>query len=152
MNAAMPNESVDRRAAMLMFTLVTIVAVSIYFETFSSIVRTWNVDGYSHGFIIIPICVYLSTQNKILESMSMGVPVVSSVTAAGGVDAIPEQHILIADNADAFSRKVLRLLDNAGERMAMSSVSRKRMMTHHNWDTSMTKLDDIVGSALRGNA
>jgi glycosyltransferase involved in cell wall biosynthesis len=49
---------------------------------------------------VAPLMIARGTQNKILESMAMGVPVVCSSTAAGGVDAVPGQHLLVAGPED----------------------------------------------------
>ncbi len=38
----------------------------------------------------------------------MGVPVVASEQAAGGVDAVPGEHLLVASSAEAFSKAILR--------------------------------------------
>ena len=47
---------------------------------------------------VVPLTIARGTQNKILESMAMGVPVVCSDVAARGIDAISEQHVLVASN------------------------------------------------------
>ena len=46
---------------------------------------------------VAPLPIARGTQNKVLESMAMGVPVVASRAAAGGVDAVPGEHLLAAD-------------------------------------------------------
>ena len=99
---------------------------------------------------IAPLAIAHGTQNKILESMAMGAPVVSSDTAAGGVDAIPEEHILIADDSESFSRQILRIVNSSEERQRLSDSARERVITHHNWHASMNKLDGIVSSLLNG--
>jgi glycosyltransferase involved in cell wall biosynthesis len=47
--------------------------------------------------MVAPLAIARGTQNKILEAMAMGVPVVTSRIAAGGVDAEAETHFLVAD-------------------------------------------------------
>jgi hypothetical protein len=47
--------------------------------------------------MVAPLNIARGTQNKILEAMAMGVPVVTSRIAAGGVDAEPVTHFLVAD-------------------------------------------------------
>ena len=61
--------------------------------------------------LVAPLNIARGTQNKILEAMAMGVPVVASSVAAGGVDAVPEQHFLTANNHDERAAAVLRLLE-----------------------------------------
>ena len=98
---------------------------------------------------VAPLAIAHGTQNKILESMAMGVPVVSSSTAAGGIDAVPEQNILAADTPELFAHQVLRLLTSADERTRLSEAARRRVLTHHDWRVSMEKLDEIISSARR---
>jgi sugar transferase (PEP-CTERM/EpsH1 system associated) len=45
---------------------------------------------------VAPLRIARGTQNKILESMSMGIPVVATPQAAKGVQAIPGKHLLVA--------------------------------------------------------
>jgi glycosyltransferase involved in cell wall biosynthesis len=48
------------------------------------------------ALMVAPLNIARGTQNKILEAMAMGVPVVTSPAAAGGVDALPQDHFLVA--------------------------------------------------------
>ena len=95
---------------------------------------------------VAPLAIARGTQNKILESMAMGVPVVASDTAAGGVDAVPDEHILTANTPADFADKVVRLLSNPVERNRFAEAARERVITNHSWATSMRKLDGIVAA------
>ena len=55
----------------------------------------------SLGAMVAPLNIARGTQNKILEAMAMGVPVVTSRVAAGGVDAGSGEHFLVADRRRA---------------------------------------------------
>jgi sugar transferase (PEP-CTERM/EpsH1 system associated) len=97
---------------------------------------------------IAPLRIARGTQNKILESLAMGVPVVSSATAAKGIDAEPGEHFLAADSAKDFAAMTLRLLSDAGERDRLAKAGRARMESHHNWPASMRRLDKIIEDCL----
>ncbi len=97
---------------------------------------------------IAPLNIARGTQNKILESLSMGVPVVTSKVAAGGVDAVPGEHFLIAEGHEAFAAAVISLLENPDKRDQLSKAGRSRMMNNHNWEKSMDKLDLIIEKYL----
>ena len=84
------------------------------------------------------------TQNKILEAMAMGVPVVTSPAGAGGVDAENGAHFLVADTPVASAECALRLIGDATERGRLAKAGRERMLSHHEWSASMRRLDDIV--------
>lgn len=100
---------------------------------------------------VAPLIIARGTQNKILESMSMGVPVVSSRTAARGVDAVAGEHLLTADSPLEYADAITRLLDDRQERARLAEAGRMRVLTNHSWPTSMRKLDEIV-SGVTGYA
>jgi sugar transferase (PEP-CTERM/EpsH1 system associated) len=98
--------------------------------------------------MVAPLAIARGTQNKILEAMAMGVPVVTSSIAAGGVDAIPEQHLLVADTPQDTADAILRVIDNPAERARLAEAGRARMLSHHAWAGSMKRLDAIVASCV----
>src|SRR3546814_12399759 len=59
--------------------------------------------------------------------MAMGVPVVASWQAAGGVDAVPGEHILVARSAEDYAEKLLRLMDDGAARRALANAGRARV-------------------------
>ncbi len=98
--------------------------------------------------MVAPLKIARGTQNKILEAMAAGVPVVTSSAAAGGVDAIPEEHFLVADDPPTVADAVLRITGNPAERKRLSAAGRGRMLSHHNWAHSMQRLDRIIERCL----
>lgn len=104
--------------------------------------------------MVAPLNIARGTQNKILEAMAMGVPVVSSSIAAGGVDAQGEEHFLVADTPMQYADAILRLVEQPAERERLSRAGRERMLSHHAWPRSMERLDGIIERCLtefRGN-
>lgn len=110
-----------------------------------------DVRPYIRGsaLMVAPLAIARGTQNKILEAMAMGVPVVTSNAAAGGVDAEPEHHILVADRPDEIARAVLRIVENPVERARLARDGRDRMLSHHAWPRSMERLDAIIERCRR---
>jgi polysaccharide biosynthesis protein PslH len=100
---------------------------------------------------VAPLAIARGTQNKILEAMAMGVPVVTSSVAAGGVDAQAESHFLVADEAVAIASAVLRVVQNPSERQRLALAGRERMLSHHAWHKSMQRLDGIIEDCLSGH-
>ena len=90
---------------------------------------------------VVPLEIARGTQNKILESMAMGVPVVCSDVAARGIDALPGKHVLVAKNSNEYVLQISRILDSATERARLSLAGRERMLSHHSWDIAMEKMD-----------
>jgi glycosyltransferase involved in cell wall biosynthesis len=80
--------------------------------------------------------------------MAMGVPVVCSHVAAGGVDAADGAHLLAASTAEDTSAAILRILDNPNERARFAQAGRMRVLSHHAWPSSMKRLDAIIDRCL----
>jgi hypothetical protein len=94
--------------------------------------------------MVAPLHIARGTQNKILEAMAMGVPVVTSRIAAGGVDAEDGVHFLVGNGPSAHALACLRLMQDPAERARFASAGRERMLTNHDWQASMRRLDGIV--------
>jgi glycosyltransferase involved in cell wall biosynthesis len=86
------------------------------------------------------------TQNKILEAMAMGIPVVSSTAAAKGVDARPGEDLIVEDAPERVATALLRLMQSPGERARLSANGRQRVLAAHSWRQSMLKLDALIES------
>ncbi|MBB5203988.1 hypothetical protein HNQ51_001281 [Inhella inkyongensis] len=101
---------------------------------------------------VAPLAIARGTQNKILEAMAMGVPVVTSPAAAGGVDAVAGEHLLVADSAQDIADAVLRVVESPAERARLAQAGRERVLSHHDWAASMRRLDGIIARCLQGGA
>ncbi len=84
------------------------------------------------------------TQNKILESMAMGVPVVCTPLAAKGVDAVPGEHLLTATGPEEAAATVLALLADPARRDALSRAARARVISHHSWASSLRRMEELI--------
>jgi sugar transferase (PEP-CTERM/EpsH1 system associated) len=101
---------------------------------------------------VAPLAIARGTQNKILESMAMGVPVVCSVEASGGVDAVPEEHLLTAASPAEYVSAIDRVLGSRELRERLARDGRARVLSHHAWRSSMQRLDGLIAGALERSA
>lgn len=97
---------------------------------------------------VAPLSIARGTQNKIIECMALGVPVVTSPEASGGVDAIPGEHLFVAHSPSDYAEKVLTLMTDRAARQRLAKAGRARVQTHHSWPNSMAKLDSIIEACL----
>jgi sugar transferase (PEP-CTERM/EpsH1 system associated) len=97
---------------------------------------------------VAPLLIARGTQNKILESLAMGVPVVASVEAARGVDAEPGAHLLTGADGAEFAAAVLRILDDPAERRRFAEAGRERVLARHSWPASLERLDGMLARHL----
>jgi sugar transferase (PEP-CTERM/EpsH1 system associated) len=94
--------------------------------------------------MVAPLSIARGTQNKILEAMAMGVPVVTSPIAALGVDAKQGDHFLVAKDAEEQAAAILRIVGDSSERRRLSKAGRARVLSNHSWSRSMQRLDRII--------
>ena len=99
----------------------------------------------SSALMVAPLNIARGTQNKILEAMAMGVAVVTSSIAAGGVDAESVSHFLVADTPQQYAQSILKVVADPVERQRLALAGRARMLSHHAWPNSMKRLDQIIG-------
>jgi polysaccharide biosynthesis protein PslH len=101
---------------------------------------------------VAPLEIARGTQNKILESMAMGVPVVCSREASGGVDAVPGEHLLAYDSREQFISAVLNVLQSRELRQRLAEAGRGRVLSNHSWPSSMRRLDELIASQFQAQA
>jgi sugar transferase (PEP-CTERM/EpsH1 system associated) len=93
---------------------------------------------------IAPLSIARGTQNKVLECMAMGIPVVASPQVAKGVQAVPELHLLVGANPQDFAAQVVRLLEDEPLRKSLAEAARAQVVSAHSWPESMKLLDGIL--------
>ena len=86
-------------------------------------------------------------QNKVLEAMAMGVPVVASQECAGPVDAVPERDFLTAGSVDDYVRQIEALLQSPDRSAAMGQAARQQVLARYSWDAHLSKIDRYLDAS-----
>jgi glycosyltransferase involved in cell wall biosynthesis len=92
---------------------------------------------------VVPIRWGGGTRIKILESLALGTPVVSTTVGAEGLDLIPGAHVQIADSPESFAEAVILLLQNQQARAALVSQGGALVRDRFTWDR--------IGCALKSS-
>jgi glycosyltransferase involved in cell wall biosynthesis len=71
-----------------------------------------------------PLRIGAGLQNKILEALACGVPMVSTTLGNEGIGAAANREIVLADEPGDFAREVVQLLQHGGLREERSRASR----------------------------
>ena len=99
--------------------------------------------------IVAPLRLARGIQNKVLEAMAMGRPVVASAACAAPIDAIPGRHLLTASDADEFAASLITLLGDPEQAAAIGRAARERIVSHYDWNAQLAPLCHAVGPAVR---
>jgi sugar transferase (PEP-CTERM/EpsH1 system associated) len=95
---------------------------------------------------VAPLRMARGTQNKILESIAMGLPVVATSVAAKGIQVIPNEQLLVGDDPELFAEQVIRVLQDPSLRTTLSDAGYQKVKEAHAWPVSMRTLDNILTS------
>lgn len=94
--------------------------------------------------VVAPLRIARGIQNKVLEAMAMGRPVVASPQAAEGIDAHDEQHFLIAANPAEEAAKIVALLADPLRAQHLGFTARARMEERYRWSGTLESLPDLL--------
>lgn len=109
----------------------------------------WDVIGdvdNAHDFLLngrlqfIPLLSGSGIRIKIVEAMSMGMPVVATEIAAEGSGLTPGVHYLEGNKAESFAEAVNALYNNPQERQRLSENAISFAQTHYNLNTIAEEL------------
>lgn len=93
-------------------------------------VRPYLAEGEVY---VVPLRVGGGTRLKIFEALAMGKAVVSTGVGAEGLPLVSGEHFLAADDPEAFSQAVIRLLRNPEERRALGMAGRRLVEERFSW-------------------
>lgn len=95
------------------------------------------------GLVVAPLLTARGVQNKVLEGMAMGKAVVATPAAKEGIDAVPGEHLIVADGAGAFAQAVIALMQSPKAATGLGLAARNHMVAHYGWPQSLKHLDTL---------
>ena len=94
--------------------------------------------------VVAPLRIARGIQNKVLEAMAMGVPVVVAKGCGEAVDAVPERDFLLADSAEDHVRQIEALLASPERRQAVGQSARRQVVARYSWDAHLSIIDRFL--------
>ena len=91
---------------------------------------------------IDPIRMAAGMQNKLIEGMAAGLPMVITPEANEGIHAPDGKAVLIGRGATEFAGHVLRLLDHPVEAIAVAHLGMAFVRAHWSWECHFGQLED----------
>jgi sugar transferase (PEP-CTERM/EpsH1 system associated) len=93
---------------------------------------------------VVPLRIARGIQNKVLEAMAMGVPVVATSTALAGLEHDPGDGARRADDPAEFVRELGALLADSAWRRHCATEARSYVERSHRWEARGALLGDIL--------
>lgn len=109
-------------------------------------IRTWLKAA---DLALVPLDIARGVQNKVLEAMSMGLPVVLSSGAATGIDAIDGEHFSIADSDTALATAALALLGDHRQAEKQGAAARRFVTDNASWQAALAPLPELLDGPRR---
>jgi polysaccharide biosynthesis protein PslH len=97
---------------------------------------------------VAPIQYGVGVQNKVLEALACGTPLVATRRAVGDLAVRHGSDVVVADAPEDFARAIVSLLADGDRRAALSRAGRAFVEQHHGWPAMATRLTRIYQEAL----
>lgn len=85
---------------------------------------------------VIPLRAGSGLQNKVLEAMAVGTPVVATTRALAGLSVRSGEHLLVADDPEALAAAVVSLLRDPARGRALARAARALVEQRYRWEDS----------------
>jgi glycosyltransferase involved in cell wall biosynthesis len=95
-----------------------------------------------------PIIYGAGIQNKVLEAMACGKPVVATPQAVQAIEGAGLAGCLVAGDAQSFADAIVKLLDDPALRARVGAAGRRYVEEHHDWDVIAGQLEAIYHACL----
>ena len=97
---------------------------------------------------VSPLRYSVGIQNKILEAMACGLPVVTTLPGCKALATENGRHLLAADSPTEFAQQVLTLLNSPALYQTLVKEGRRYVEVHHNWHSQTSRLVEVYQEAI----
>ena len=95
--------------------------------------------------VVVPLRIAPGIQNKVLEAMAMGKPIVVTPQAREGVEAAPDVHLCQAETPTEWVQTVARLFTDGELRRRLGCAARQFVEQHFRWNDQLQLLAGLPG-------
>lgn len=90
---------------------------------------------------VVPLRIGGGTRLKILESMAMGLPIVSTSLGCEGLTLQDNEHLLIRDQPESFAEGVLEIIQDPTLRYKLQYQGRQLVEREYNWEMILSRFE-----------
>jgi sugar transferase (PEP-CTERM/EpsH1 system associated) len=99
---------------------------------------------------VLPFRIARGIQNKALEALATGLPVVATPETAKGLCGLPGRDLVVAEGADALAEAVVSLLRDPMRRAALAASGRALVEREYGWDAILRHFVGLVEEVAAG--
>lgn len=92
---------------------------------------------------VAPMQTGTGMQNKVLESLALGIPTVATSLGRGSIEVESGRHIVVADSEEQFASAVSSLILNAEKRKKIGEAGRSLVLEKYTWERHCERLLQI---------
>ncbi len=98
---------------------------------------------------VLPFRVARGIQNKALEAMAAGLPVVMSEATAEGITGQAGHHYLVGNDAESLARATNQVLDSSGLQESLAHHAHQLVTEVYSWSGVNQRYEDLVGEVVQ---
>jgi polysaccharide biosynthesis protein PslH len=104
-----------------------------------------NILPYFHqaDVFVAPFQIARGVQNKVLQAMACGIPVITSSLGAEGIEAVQHEELLIANNANEYMEIIAQLTDSKRYQV-VANAAIARIAMDYSWGGQLKLLDRLI--------
>lgn len=102
------------------------------------------------SIVVAPLRFGAGTQNKVLEAMAMGIPVVCSNVGFKGLGIANGEGACMETETTAFAETVIQLLDSAAKRQTTGQKGLEVIKSSFGWDSIAKRLENYLVQVASG--
>jgi glycosyltransferase involved in cell wall biosynthesis len=97
---------------------------------------------------VVPLLYGAGIQNKVLEAMATGTPVVTTDRTLSALQVQPGKDLLASNDPAEFSQAVLRLIADRGFQQKIGEAGLDYVRAHHHWASIASRLANTYQQVL----
>jgi sugar transferase (PEP-CTERM/EpsH1 system associated) len=98
---------------------------------------------------VVPLLIGSGTRLKILEALAMRRAVVSTSIGCEGLSVVPGEHLVVADQPEAFAQAVVTLMNEPELRKKFGNAGRELVEAAYSWERCGSQLLNVLQKISR---
>lgn len=98
---------------------------------------------WKSSVFVCPMRLGAGIKNKVLQAWAVGMPVVATSEALGGLDARDGENVLLRDDPTSFANAVSDLLSHPSQGRAVAAGGRRSAVEHYSWQAQAVRFEEL---------